>query len=419
MAGLTAILVFPLSEIAALTNFLPLVMPPGQVLAISLAAAIAMWQGRAAPGRAAPGRALPGRAVLGGAVWPACAWLAVSGGLILHLAVSRAGWAATLNQFAPMFAVLGAFMVLSRLLTRHGRAWRKALSCILCASCLFVGAIIAWSILDAAVIFLPLVYDPVLYRIDAMLGLGAAYRLGDLLNANQAFRHFILILYKYNLVFAIPALFSEVFYARKAAAELTLQLLISSFLVFPLFCLMPALDPLFFFGGQFPDHLPAAQSLPAHLVPTTVGVVRNTMPSLHAAWAILIWLALADSPLWHRLLGLIFLAATLIATLGFGEHYAVDWVAALPLVLLVRGICCASLPLASALRQSCVMTGILLLAFWVVAVRGAPVTLEFTWAIRALALLSVALPFAIENTLAVAERRPGRLGRDAVAARAE
>ncbi len=419
MAGLTAILVFPLSEIAALTNFLPLVMPPGQVLAISLAAAIAIWQGRAAPGRALPGRALPGRAVLGGAVWPACAWLAVSGGLILYLAVSRAGWAATLNQFAPMFAVLGAFMVLSRLLTRHGRAWRKALSCILCASCLFVGAIIAWSILDAAVIFLPLVYDPVLYRIDAMLGLGAAYRLGDLLNANQAFRHFILILYKYNLVFAIPALFSEVFYARKAAAELTLQLLVSSFLVFPLFCMMPALAPAFFFGGLFPDHLPPAQSLATQVIGTNIGTIRNTFPSLHACWALLIFLALRDSPLWHRSLGALFVLVTVIATLGFGEHYAVDWVAALPLVLLVRGVCCASLPLASPLRQCCVMTGILLLALWVVAVRGAPVTLAFPWAIRALAIVSVALPLAIENTLAVAERQHVRLSRHAVAARAE
>jgi len=393
IASLIAVLAFPLSEIAALANFLPLVMPPGQVLAILAAAVVAMLQ----------------RRPLGRGAWAVCAWLAVSGGLILCLGISRLGWAATLDSFPPMFLVLGAYIILSRLLTPLAPAFRKILSCIMGASCLFVGAIIAWSILDAAVRFLPLVYDPVLYRMDALLGLGAAYRLGDSVNADQGFRHFILILYKYNLVAAVPALFSEVFYARKAAAELTLQLLISSFLVFPLFCMMPALAPAFFFGGLFPDHLPPAQSLATQVIGTNIGTIRNTFPSLHACWAILIFLALRDSPLWHRILGASFLLVTVIATLGFGEHYAVDWVAALPLVLLVRGVCCASLPLASPLRQSCVLSGIFLLAFWVVAVRGAPVTLEFPWMIRALAVLSLALPLALEKNLGVAERRPARL----------
>jgi hypothetical protein len=248
----------------------------------------------------------------------------------------------------------------------------------------------------------------VLYRIDALLWLNGAYRLGDLLTAEPVLRHVVLNLYEYILVVAVAAIFSEVFYARKIAAELALQLLISSFLVFPLFCMIPALAPAFFFGSLFPDHLPPAQSLASTVMATNIETIRNTCPSLHATWAILIWLALADSPPWHRLFGAIFLLVTFIATLGFGEHYAVDWVSAVPLVLLVRGICCCSLPLKSALRQSSMVLGAILLALWVLVVRWAPATLEFPLATRLLAAVSVGLPLLIERKLAMTERNAAR-----------
>jgi len=203
------------------------------------------------------------------------------------------------------------------------------------------------------------------------------------------------------------------FYARKAAAELALQLLVSSFLVFPFFCMMPALAPAFFFGALFPDHLPAAESLAAELVPTNIETIRNTFPSLHAAWAILILLALADSPLWHRLLGVLFLLVTFTATLGFGEHYAVDWVAAMPLVLLVQGLCCSSLQLAAPLRQVAIILGCVLLGFWVIVVRDSPGSLQFVWGIRSLGLISVLLPLAVEHRLAAHERAPRSMPTDA------
>ncbi len=392
-ANLLVVLTFPLYEIAALLSLLPDVLPAGQVLAIEAIAWFAVWQADA---------------TLGAIRRSALIWIAVGWTIILALALRQAAWQNMLEQFSLVFFIaVFAFLALEKMLLEHAMAWRKMVSAVTSASCLCVGAIIAWVILDQAVQYLPNVYDPVLYRIDAMLWLDGTYRLGDLLQANPGFRHVVLDLYEYILLTAIAALFSEVFHTKKTAAELALQLVISSFMVFPLFCLMPALAPAFFFGPLFPDHLPNVNSVATNVVSTNIETIRNTCPSLHAVWAILIWLALSDSPAWHRMLGAAFLVVTFIATVGFGEHYVVDWVAAAPLVLLVRGICCASLPLSANLRRVAIVLGCLLLASWVLVVRAAPLTLEFPWAIRLLAGLSVASCMFTEKILALAERSAG------------
>jgi hypothetical protein len=390
LAGVISMLAFSVSELLVLAKILPAVLPVGQVLAIETIALIAIYQNLARLG-------MFGRVSL--------VWLAVTNSLFLYFGQFRDGWIATLSQFPLMFTMALVFMVLSQLLAKKSVVYMIIFSCVTSGCCLFVGAIVAWSVLDTAVRHLPLVYDPVLYRIDALLWFGKAYRFADLLNAHAAFRQIILVLYKYNLVFALPAILSDAFYTRKSAAELTLQLFFSSFLVFPLFCMMPALAPAFYFGSLFPDHLPLPLTLGLHAVPAPLQTIRNTFPSLHAVWAILIWLALKDSPVWQRVFGFGFLLATLVATLGFGEHYAVDWVAALPLVLLVRGICCTSLPVTAAIRLGTIILGGIILALWVAVVRGVPETLALPWDVRVLGLASVVLPVFAEHWLTRQERR--------------
>ena len=128
------------------------------------------------------------------------------------------------------------------------------------------------------------------------------------------------------------------------------------------------------------------------------------MPSLHAAWAIVIVLALRHSPLWHKILGALFLASIVISTLGLGGHYTVDWLGALALVLLVRGVCALHLPLATAARRDAILIGAALLMCWIITVRGAPFTLGYPGGIRLLAIASVILPVWGEIRLARAER---------------
>ncbi|MFI5095207.1 MAG: phosphatase PAP2 family protein [Candidatus Acidiferrales bacterium] len=81
-------------------------------------------------------------------------------------------------------------------------------------------------------------------------------------------------------------------------------------------------------------------AVPCYLLCPAVGPVwihtanapRNCMPSLHLAWALLI---LWYSPRYLRIPSAVLVALTALATLGLGEHYAIDLVAALPFTVAV------------------------------------------------------------------------------------
>jgi hypothetical protein len=306
-----------------------------------------------------------------------------------------------------MLLPIVAFAGLARLLAARGPKFAVVFSCCVAVSCLFVGAIMAWSVLDAAEAYLPVVYDPVLYRIDFMLGLSPFYRLAIWLSANPHVFGAVRVLYEYNLVFAVPVVFAEAFVTRRPAAGLALQLFVSSFLVFPLFCVLPVMDPLFFFVGAFPGHLPAAMSVAAHAVLDPGRTVRNTFPSLHATWAIFLLLAVLDGPIWLIGAAAAYLAVTFFATIGFGEHYVVDWVGALPLVLFVWALCAPWVSWRAAVRWGAMLAGAALEAAWLVLGRTAPVSLDWPVVVWVLAGLSVAVPGWLGWRLFWAERGAG------------
>jgi hypothetical protein len=107
---------------------------------------------------------------------------------------------------------------------------------------------------------------------------------------------------------------------------------------FVLYQVCPAIGPLYCFKHQFPSRLPllaGSARLEVFLSPD----VHNAMPSMHITWALLVWWSswgLGRLAVW---VASIFVALTGLAMIGFGEHYLVDIVVALPLVLLVHGIC--------------------------------------------------------------------------------
>lgn len=384
LAARLAMCAFPFTEILAMRHTLPLVMPVGEVVAIEVTAAgmigLDVW-----------GR-WRGRGVDFGFPVAALLWLTLSGVVLTWLGVRAEGEAAFLSQFRIMLLPILAFAGLARMLAVRGPSYAMLFSSCLSVSCLFVGAVMAWSVLDTAVRLLPMVYDPVLYRIDFLLGLTPLYRLNDVLTAHRGWLAAVLVFYKYNLGFAVPVVFAEAFVTRREAAGLTLQLFVSSFVVFPLFCVLPAMAPAFFFGGLFPDHLPPAMGLAAHVVVGPAQTVRNTFPSLHAAWAILLVLAVLDGPVWMILAVTAYLVVTFVATIGFGEHYVVDWLGAMPLVLFVWGLCAAGVRWAAAARWQAVAVGAALEAAWLVVGRMAPGSLDWPGLLWLLAGLSVAVP---------------------------
>ena len=388
MASCTAVIAFAISEFLVLKGMLPLVLHPGQVLAMEALAILAI----------ATSLRLQNRAQ-----WLMLALLCMVSIILLIEISKRAGWKGVSEGFPTLFLCGFCFWIINQRVRRWGYSFQLICSSLVTIGCLFVGAIIAWSLLDKAVGFLPKVYDPVLFRFDNELHLNIFYRLADVLQSHSELYKIVLVLYKYNLVFTIPTIFSEAFYSHKKFATLPLELFISSFFVFPFFCAVPALAPAFFFGSNFPLSLPNSNVLPLHAVNTATLSIRNTFPSLHASWAILSVLALRDSPFWHRLIATTYLFVIFIATLGFGEHYAIDWLGALPLVLSVRAL--ASLPREMAEWTPPLIGGGLLLLAWVLAIQNAKFLLEWPPGIWCLAGASLALPLWLETRLAKAERK--------------
>jgi len=119
-----------------------------------------------------------------------------------------------------------------------------------------------------------------------------------------------------------------------------IALCIAGVMGFFLYQLYPAVGPKPFFGSyKFPFYLPT--TMPMDWVNQMefhnfdINIPRNAMPSLHTVWALLIWKALRNYDWGTRGLALVFVVLTLLATLGLGEHYAVDLMAGVPVTYAV------------------------------------------------------------------------------------
>ena len=106
-----------------------------------------------------------------------------------------------------------------------------------------------------------------------------------------------------------------------------------------LYAICPAMGPKYAFGAQFPDHLPAIASVPAKGIMSTG--VFNAMPSLHMAWALLLWVAAWKLGRTAVTIASVVAIFTGLATVGFGEHYFIDLIVAMPVVMIVYGLCAA------------------------------------------------------------------------------
>ena len=116
----------------------------------------------------------------------------------------------------------------------------------------------------------------------------------------------------------------------------------------------------------FPDHLPSLETVP--LEPTVLpAAYRNAMPSLHMAWALVLWFNTRSLPLSVRTSFALIILATMLAALGRGEHYLIDLVVAFPLALAAQALC--SLEWSGQARPTAVI-GALLLGGWLLYLRA-------------------------------------------------
>jgi hypothetical protein len=149
-----------------------------------------------------------------------------------------------------------------------------------------------------------------------------------------------------------------------------LAFLIAGPVGFLFYNLFPACGPLYVFGQAFPFHPPSIAILPRlALEPAVVPGWRNAMPSLHLAWTLLAWWYSKGLSWVERLVAFAFLAMTVLATLGTGEHWFVDLVVAFPYALMIQAICAYHVPWKDPARKTALFLGLGASLGWMATLR--------------------------------------------------
>ncbi len=155
----------------------------------------------------------------------------------------------------------------------------------------------------------PRIADAFLYRMDLAMGL-------DPFSVWHNVQRVPWLEMSLNLVYQSIPLFVALAYALEKPRFLFRSLIVGSILAFISYNLLPAVGP-------------------AHMQ-NPVGMPRNCFPSMHLGWALLVAWNVRGRVL--RIAAWIFAALTAFATIGIGEHYFVDLIAAVPFCYAVQRI---------------------------------------------------------------------------------
>jgi hypothetical protein len=221
----------------------------------------------------------------------------------------------------------------------------------------------------------PLTYDGALFALDGTFRIPFSKLIGGLVAAVPAIRASCLITYA-----ALPAAiagglaYEEYNYRRGHTRGVGVNLLVaytvSGTIAGLLYVMCPGTGPFYAFPNMFPDHLPDPQSVPLHLASFAPMAPRNAMPSLHFSWGVLLWRSTAGARNAVRFASGTFALLTLVATIGTGEHYFVDLIAAVPFIVALEAIAAHS-SISLYQRFTPLVAGIGLFIVWIGAVRNA------------------------------------------------
>jgi len=180
--------------------------------------------------------------------------------------------------------------------------------------------------------------DYYLYVFDGSLGFQPSFLVGQIFGRYKevsAAEHVI-----YNGLPLAIALLCAAHLKSKAPWRPLLIIATAGVFGYLVYFAFPAAGPIHVSGAAFPNS-PHAFGALSRLRPHplyAVGGPRNAMPSLHVAWVLLIWFNCRPFSPRMRLLALMYVLLTMVATLGMGEHYLADLVVALPFAVGVQAL---------------------------------------------------------------------------------
>lgn len=223
--------------------------------------------------------------------------------------------------------------------------------------------------LNVTLFFHPTTFDLHLYHFEATMGFLPSVQLASLADALPTFEQVIKHAYHYMPLGYAVLLGAQLARPDRPAINLLAAWLISEFIAWTGYHLLPVAGPKFLFLEAFPTDVPSSDSLPVQqslVIPAS----RNGVPSMHFGWALMLWLnANLLRVTWLRLGAALLLAMNFIATMALGEHYFVDLVIAVPVIVAVQALCMTTLPWNSPLRRRAIIAGVGIWLAWVVALR--------------------------------------------------
>jgi PAP2 superfamily len=219
--------------------------------------------------------------------------------------------------------------------------------------------------------------DAWLYAFDGSLGFQPSFFLGRILyDSLLLVRTSMLTYLALPFAMAVVCAWQIPAGARRICWHMLTILLLAGVGGWLLYTIVPGTGPIYAFGRAFPwKALPYKDlhrlRLEKMIVPRTIP--RNAMPSLHVAWAVLLYWNSRKFPVALRSAILFFLIFTIFATLGSGQHYLVDLVGSLPFAVAVQATVSLVLRDLSRAKRSHLITtaigGLSLTLIWLAIVR--------------------------------------------------
>ncbi|MBV8051924.1 MAG: phosphatase PAP2 family protein [Acidobacteriaceae bacterium] len=251
-------------------------------------------------------------------------------------------WINTACGVLALFGI-GAFLMMGlRWLWSSGSERRRAYAVLAPAGALVFFVLSAQRALSLANLIYPKTYDLYLYLVDGSFGFQPSFLAGRAMAASSIFRIAALLTYV-----SLPFVMAMVYALRiPKNAERPSWDLITLFLLagvggWALYNLVPATGPGYIFKGSFPFRtLPYSSLRQLLLDPVAVSsdIPRNAIPSLHMAWVVLLYWNSKGLSRALRIFLACYTALTVFSTMGTGEHYFVDLVAAVPFALFVQSL---------------------------------------------------------------------------------
>lgn len=246
----------------------------------------------------------------------------------------------------------------------------------------------------------PRTYDLLLYAFDDTLGVQLSYVLGRILKSLDIFEPIVLFFYQ-GLPLVISIMFA-VQLRKKARPQVNILsvFFLTGVIGYVLYNFYPAAGPIYWPDHGFPKSIPPISTLSVAPIILT-GAVRNAMPSLHTAWALLLWWNSRGYTPWVRGAAGLYLGVILFSTLALGEHYLIDLIVAVPFAVAIQAICTTSVPLSHVERRTAILVGGGLTTLWFILLYIAIPLFQATPIISWLGILAtVGISLLLEKRLA-------------------